>query len=168
MSGGRDTRAGDARFEDGAERPLALIARDAEDLAVMTALVQDAVLTRADMRWEPRRRRFSMLLNRFRWEDRTRAERAGRPYERVRAVLVVEDVQAAAVQGLDLTDRDRVLSLLTMSFTPGDDGAGRLVLVFAGDGAVALEVECIELALRDVTRPYAAPARQAPRHPDQG
>lgn len=156
----------DARYEDGAERPLRLRAEDAEDLTVLSALVQDAVFPITEMRWQRRRRRFALLVNRFRWEDRAAAERARRPFERVRALIVVEGVLRVATQGIDRRERDTVLSLLSVSFEPGQDGAGRLVLTLAGDGAVALEVECLDVALRDVTRPYLAPSRRAPAHPD--
>jgi hypothetical protein len=66
----------DARFEDAGEAPVNLVtAMDAEDLAVISALVQDAVFPATEMRWDRRRRRFALLLNRFRWEDREAAER---------------------------------------------------------------------------------------------
>lgn len=156
----------DARFEDGAERPLRLAAVDAADLGVIAALVQDAVLTGADVSWRPRVRRMALLLNRFRWEDRTHAA------ERVRSVLVIDDVARAEHQGLNPTDRDMVLSLLTLSYTadahPADAGnpagPGRLTLTFAGDGTVALTVDCVNVTLNDVTRPYAAPSGRAPDH----
>jgi hypothetical protein len=153
----------DARFEDGAERPLRLAALDAEDLRIISALVQDAVLTGPDMTYDAARRRFALLLNRFRWEDRDRAARAG-DYERVRALLVVHDVLAVGRQGIDPTDQDAVLSLLAVEFTPGPDGTGDITLVFAGDGAIKLSVECVDVVLSDVTRPYRAPARRAPDH----
>ena len=57
-----------------------------------------------------------------------------------------------------------VLSLLSLGFEPGPDGTGRVVLVLAGDGAVALEVECLNATLRDVTRPYLAPSGKVPGH----
>ena len=156
----------DARFEDGGERPLRLRALDADDLSVISALVQDAVLPITEMRYEPRRRRFALLLNRFRWEDVAPAERRGRDFERVQAVLAVEDVARVATQGLDRTDRDTILSLLALSFEPGEDGTGRLVLTLAGDGAVALDVEALEVTLQDVTRPYIAPSKARPTHPE--
>lgn len=158
----------DARFADGREAPLRLRALDGDDLRVISALAQDAVLPMTEMRWQRRRRRFAVLLNRFRWEDSADAERRRRPYERVQSLLVVEDVLAAATRGIDLADRDTVLSLLALSFAPGEDGGGRLTLEFAGDGAVALEVECLEVTLRDVTRPYRAPSGRRPDHPDAG
>lgn len=168
----------DARFEDGAERPLRLVARDADDLRVIAALVQDAVLTAADLRWQPARRRFVLLLNRFRWEDRAAAQAAGRPPERVRSLLEIADTRRVAHQGLDRRDRDTVLSLLALDWTPESSaepeaesdtadtpaGPGRLVLVLAGDGALALDVECLEITLTDVTRPYAAPSGRVPDH----
>jgi len=162
----------DARFEDGAEQPLRLIARDAADLAVISALVQDAVLTGADLRYTKARRRFSLLLNRFRWEDQAQAKASGRRFERVRSILDFADVAGVAHQGLD-RDGDTILSLLSVDFTPdaqvadGDPaGPGRVVLTFAGDGAVALDVECLEVELSDVTRPYAAPSGHVPSHAD--
>lgn len=158
----------DARFEDGGERPLRLVARDGEDLSVISALVQDAVLTARDLSYSARTRRFSLLLNRFRWEDRAAAKAEGRAFERVRAVLDIADVTHVSHQGLDRRDADTVLSLLWVSFearTPEDPASpGRVILTFAGDGAVALEVDCLEAALADVTRPYTAPSRRAPDH----
>jgi hypothetical protein len=154
----------DARFRDGDEGPLRLLAQEAADVPVASALVQDAVLNAGDMRWDRRRRRFVALVNRFRWEDRDEAARAGRPYERVRCLLTVEDVLAVKTQGVDPRRKDEVLSLLSMGFEPGIEGAGRLVLTFAGDGALALEVEALDLRLEDVTKPYVAPSRKAPDH----
>lgn len=162
----------DARFEDGAERPLRLIARDDADLKIMSALVQDAVLTGADFQYHRGRRRFSVLLNRFRWEDRAQAQAAGRRVERVRSVLDFSDVTAVVHQGLE-RDAETVLSLLAVEYIPeaavepdAPAGPGRVVLTFAGDGAVALSVECLEVELSDVTRPYAALSGKVPTHAD--
>jgi len=154
----------DAGFEDGGEGPLRLVAQDAEDLKVISTLVQDAVLPVTELAYDRKRHRFALMLNRFRWEDRVEAERVGRAYERVRSVLVVEDVRKVQSFGFDRADRDLVLSLLSMSFEPGEDGTGRLTLTFAGDGAIALDVETLEVRLDDVTRPYRAPSGKVPRH----
>ena len=157
----------DARFEDGAERPLRLIARGSDDLQVMSALVQDAVLTGADLRYDRARRRFSLLVNRFRWDDPETAR--GARAERVRAVLDFADVTRVGHQGL-ARDAGTVLSLLSLGFEPaapeedGIAGPGRVVLTFAGDGALALDVECLEVTLADVTRPYRAPSGRMPQH----
>ena len=154
----------DARFQDGGEGPLRLLAQDATDLRVISALVQDAVLKVAEMQNDPKRRRFALLLNRFRWEDRVEAERLGRPFERVRSVLVIEDVLKVRSFGLDRANKNQVLSVLALDFAPGEDGTGILTLTLAGDGAMTLEVEALEVRLDDVTRPYRAPSGQMPRH----
>ena len=151
----------DARYEDGASRPLNLVARDAGDLAVISALVQDAVLTAGDMRYARSKRRFALLINRFRWEDG-----AARGAERVRSLLVIDDVTVVQGQGVNRKDPDLVLSVLAIGFAPGEDGTGVITLTFAGDGALALGVEALELSLKDVTRPYSAPSRLVPKHPD--
>ena len=154
----------DASFEDGRERPLNLGAYEAEDLEVISSLVQDAVFPVTEMSWRVSARRFAILLNRFRWEDRVAAERRGRAYERVQSVLVAENVLNVASQGIDRTDKDMILSVLSVTYEPGEDGAGHLLLTLAGDGAIRLSVEALEVTLKDVTRPYRAPSKHMPQH----
>jgi len=154
----------DARFEDAGEAPLRLKALDAEDLSVLSALVQDAIFPGSEMRWLPQERRFALLLNRFRWEDIDAATKRGRPVERVQSVLAVEDVMKVRSQGIDRREADTILSILAVAFTPGEDGAGTVELTLAGDGAIALDVEALEIVLKDVTRPYIAPSHKTPDH----
>ncbi|WP_027245460.1 DUF2948 family protein [Leisingera daeponensis] len=154
----------DASFEDGREIPLNLGALEEEDLKVISSLIQDAVFPATEMSWRASQRRFALLLNRFRWEDRDAAERRGRAYERVQSLLVVDNVLRVASQGVDRKDKDLVLSLLAVSFEPGEDGTGHVLLTLAGDGAIRLTVEALEVSLRDVTRPYRAPSGKAPDH----
>lgn len=156
----------DASFEDGAERPLNLGALDAGDLTVLSALAQDAVFPITEMRWEARKRRFALLLNRFRWEDLPAAERRHRKPERVQSLLVVENVLKVASSGVDRGDTDLVLSLLAITFDGDADAGGNVTLTLAGDGALKLMVEALDLSLKDVTRPYLAPSGKAPVHPE--
>lgn len=154
----------DARFEDGREAPLNLGALDGEDLQVVSALVQDAVFPVTEMTWRAKERRFAILLNRFRWEDRDNAEKRRRDVERVQSLLVVDNVLKVASQGVDRSDKDMILSALALEFEAAEEGAGAVVLTLAGDGALRLEVEALEVSLRDVTRPYVAPSKQVPDH----
>lgn len=174
----------DARFEEGAERPLRLKAETAEDLGVVSALIQDAVGQIEDTAWLPGRRRFAMLISRFRWEDKDAAERTGRGFERVRSILSIEQVASVRANGIDPTEKDLVFSLLSLMFEPdpvASDGSGsgpeneteearnpggKLRVVLAGDGEIVLDVEAIDIALRDVNRPHLARSRQAPGHGD--
>ncbi|HRO14967.1 MAG TPA: DUF2948 family protein [Paracoccus sp. (in: a-proteobacteria)] len=145
----------DARFADAdLDRPLALRAETPEELPILAALAQDAVLTVGDVGHDARHRRLALLVSRFRWEDAEAAEREGRPFERVRALLVVSDVMRVLHDGID------------MSWVPGEDGTGRLLLRFAGDGTIAAEAECLSVDLRDVSRPHQAVSGHMPRHED--
>lgn len=153
----------DARFEDGREAPVNLGALDAEDLQILSSLAQDAVFPISEMQWVPRERRFGLLLNRFRWEDKAKDRHAP---ERVQSVLVFDNVLKAASMGIDPSDKDTILSLLSISFEAGEDGTGHVVLTLAGGGAIRLSVEAIEATLKDVTRPYTAPSKSIPHHDD--
>lgn len=156
----------DATFEEGREAPLNLGALDQNDLEVLSSLVQDAVFEVGEMSWRPRERRFAILINRFRWEDRGAAERRKRSYERVRALLVVDNVLGVASQGIDRKEKELVLSILGLSFEGDENGSGQILVTLAGDGAIRLSIEALELTLKDVTRPYAAPSGKAPQHPE--
>lgn len=148
----------DARFEDADDAPIALRALEAADVPVISALVQDAIFPITEMRWDRNKRRFALLINRFRWEVQ-----GGTP-TRVQAVLAFEDVLAVASQGIDRADTDVVLSVLALEWVPGADGIGRLTVLLAGDGAIALDVEALEVTLRDVTQSYGAVSGKVPDH----
>ncbi len=154
----------DATFEEGSEQPLRLMAVDRDDLSVVSALVQDAVLPTTEMNWHPSERRFAMLINRFRWEDRDRATRQQRGYERVQSLLVFDTVSKIAYSGIDPKDKDQILSILSLDFEEADAPSGILTVNLAGDGALALTVECVDVLIKDVTRPYLAPSGTEPRH----
>lgn len=156
----------DATFEEGAEFPLRLKALDTDDLSVISGLVQDAVFPGTELKWDRKARRFALLLNRFRWEDANRAEARNRDYERVQSVLLVEDVFRVQTQGVFQSNADTIMSLLSVAFEPTEDGGGYVLLTLAGDGAIRLQVEALEVLLRDVTRPYLAPSKAKPHHPE--
>jgi len=153
----------DARFEDGRDAPLNLGAQDGEELQVLSALIQDAIFPITEMKWQAKQRRFGLLLNRFRWEEGARTQISP---ERVQSLLVIDNVLSVASQGVDRAETDMVLSILSATFEAGEDGAGDIVFTLAGDGAIRLRVEAIEATLKDVTRPYKAPSKLAPKHPE--
>lgn len=152
----------DARFEDGRDRPLNLGAMESGDLAVLSALAQDAVFPVTEIRWHPRQRRLALLVNRLRHEDTAQSDVP----ERVQALLIIDNVLAVASQGIDRADKDVVLSLLSVSFAPELDAAGHVILILAGDGAFRAKVEALDVRLKDVTQPYLAVSGKIPQHPD--
>lgn len=143
---------------------LKLIAFDTADLNVVSAHLQDAVLKVGDMVYLPREKRFAALLNRFDWADAV--SDSGREPRRLQAALRFERVLKAQHADLDLSAPDRVLSLLAISFEPvaPDDPAGTVTFYFSGGGAVRLQVECIEVELKDLGQAWRA--RSRPAHPE--
>ena len=141
---------------------LRLLALDAEDLAVVSAHVQDAVLRVGDVLWLPSERRFVMSMNRFAWETRPERRFFSRRYERRRAVLHFDRVLSVASSGVEIARPDAVLALLAVTFEPGDAPSGDVLLAFAGGAAIRLSVECIEATLADLGPAWAT--AHAPRH----
>jgi hypothetical protein len=139
---------------------LKLVVLDADDLATVSAHLQDAVARVGDMAYLPGEKRFAMLVNRFDW---TTAE-APEPV-RKRAGFHFERVLSARMRGIDLARRDDVLNLLAVEFQEGEAPSGAVTLHFSGNGAIRLEVECLEAALSDLGPQW--PAHQCPKHTNE-
>jgi hypothetical protein len=141
---------------------LRLIALDAEDLAVVSAHAQDAVLKVEDISWLPKEKRFVIAMNRFAWEETSKRRRRGREHQRRRAALYFARVNRVKSAGIDRSAAGQVLSLLAVRFESEDEPSGEIVLDFAGGGAIRLAVECVEAQLTDLGPAWSAP--HAPRH----
>ena len=128
--------------------PLRLLAEDADDLAVISAALQDAVAKVGDIHFEAGARRLTVAFNRYRWE-------AGG--ERVRAGFQLGGVLAVKARNVRREPADAVVELLALSFEPGEAPGGTVTLTFAGGGDLAVSVECIDAALADVSQPWRTP-----------
>lgn len=132
--------------------PLRLLAEDADDLAVISAALQDAVARIGDIAYEKASRRLTVSFNRYRWE------RGG---ERVRCGLQLGSVMEVKARRLRRHAKDAVVNLLAIGFEPGEAPGGALVLTFAGGGDLRVEVECIDAVLADLTAPWPTPRQPA-------
>ncbi|MEO9298982.1 DUF2948 family protein [Devosia alba] len=137
---------------------LKLLALDTEDLEVISAHVQDAVVRVADMGYARADRRFALLMNRFDWNSgKTHRDKGVRK----RAALHFDSVQSVVTSGYDPAAAEGVLELLAITFKPIDGPAGIIELSFAGGGTVRLGVECLEARLSDLGGAWAAAAKPA-------
>lgn len=137
---------------------LKLLAEDAGDLEILAAAAQDALVRIGDVSFDKRARRFTALINRFRWEN---AGEHG-PYERVRAALSFEGVLGVKSRKLRQDAPDALAALLSVEFrAAAEPPAGVVNMLLAGGGEIALEVECLDAVLVDV-----GPAWPTPRRPD--
>ena len=147
--------------------PLKLIALDAEDLSVVSAHLQDAVLLVGDMVYLPRERRFVAIANRFDWAQAAQNDgQAAGPFIRHRSAVRIDRITAAQLQGIDLKARQQALELLAVEFhSVGiDTPEGDILLRFAGGGGIRLSVECIEVLFEDLGAAWAAQSK--PDHPE--
>jgi hypothetical protein len=143
---------------------LKLIALDEEDLGVISAHLQDAVLRVVDMTYLKGERRFAAVVNRFDWTKVTTAGGAKPALERRRSGLRFDRVLGAQISGIDLKDQKAVLSLLAIEFTSKDAPEGYVTLHFSGGGAIRLHVECIEAELADLGAAWST--KRQPKHAD--
>lgn len=140
---------------------LKLAALDGDDLKIISAHAQDALVTAGDIKYLPREKRFLLAMKRFAWEKASSAK--GEPDERRVSMLKFDRVLFAKVRGIDQRSKDAIHALLSVAFEPASDPAGTIRLVFAGGGEISLGVECVEAALADTGAAWEARAR-----PDHG
>lgn len=147
------TEAQDAGEAKAAVEPLRLLAEDADDLQIISAALQDAVLRPVDIVWEPAARRVTLALSRFCWEC------GG---TRVMSAMQFGDVLAVKSRRLP-RGPEQALELLAIDFAPGDPPGGAVMLMFAGGGDLRIDVECLDAVLTDLSDRW--PAGAAPVHP---
>src|ERR1700675_4394679 len=96
------------------EAELRLRAEDAEDLAVISACLQDALVSVRDLAYDRDARIFVLVANRFRWEGGAKGEGAARPFERTLCGVAVEEIDGVVYRGFHRSEEDRILSLLAV------------------------------------------------------
>jgi DUF2948 family protein len=162
------------------ETRLKLSAKDAEDLQVIAAICQDALVPLVEMAYLQDEKRFVLALNRFRWDSAPGGEEGsaagaavarqqdasflekddtGPVYERVLCGLTFENVTAVRSRSIDMRKRQEILAMLTIQYEPGT-----VLLLFAGGGAIKLEVGDLRCFLEDFGPSW--PTRRRPSHPD--
>jgi len=151
---------------------LKLVALDQDDIEVVSAHVQDALVRVGDIFWQPREHRFVMALNRFDWmnagdgkdfqtKDFQNKEFQNKDfqspdYRRCRTALRFERVVSCKCRDLSQADKNARLNLLAVEFAAGEAPAGTVLLTFSGGGVIRLEVECLEAELVDLGEVFAA------------
>lgn len=141
---------------------LKLVALDEEDLQVLSAHLQDAVLKVSDCTFFAREKRFVLAANRFVWEEAKRRLFRKPTYQRRRTALHFNRVTGVKTHGIDQNKPDEVLSLLAIRFIAGDSPSGTIELTFSANAAIRLSVECIEAQMTDLGSAWETTS--LPRH----
>ena len=156
--------APDGRTPEEGGAALKLRAEDADDLAVLSACLQDAVVAVRDLAYLAADRSFVLVASRFRWERGLDRERHQSGFERILCAITFDEVAAVSYRGFRRSDEDRILSLLSIRFTPGEP-AGAIHLDFSGGAAIRLEVNRIACRSRDLGEPWPTPWQ--PQHDEE-
>ena len=136
---------------------LRLTAQDTEDLKVISAHMQDALVRLADIRYLAKSRQFAFVANRFAWEKQPKSERR-------RTGLHFEHVLSVKQHGIVTQAKDAILSLLAITFEPGPEPSGAVVLTFSANCTIRLNVEYLDLHLKDLGGAWATDL--TPHHGD--
>ena len=144
--------------------PLKLLANDDDDLAVISAMLQDALVPTDEMTWQRDDGRFVLMVNRFRWETTPEHDQRGAIHERIHTGLCFEHVTQVRRRGFATSTAGGLLSLLALRHQALPDGGSVIDLTFSGGAEIRLEVSQLSCRFDDVDRPW--PTRQRPAHQD--
>ena len=145
------------------DRPaLKVRAEDADDLAVLSACLQDALVAVRDLGYFADEQRFIFIANRFRWESGLRPLSGQERHQRVLCAVSFSAVAGVSYRGFRRADEDKILCLLAIRSAGGDTGGEAILLEFAGAAAIRLDVAGILCRAKDLGEPWPTPWR--PRH----
>ncbi len=143
---------------------LRLLAQTTDDLAVISAACQDAVFQRNSLAYDRTAHRFTLEVNRFRWESVPDGGKRADGYDRIRSVIAFDSVLVARSRGLPPRAEDMIFSLLSISFEPDDEPPGGTVhITLAGGADISLTVECLDATLLDSSASWKT--ARMPGHP---
>ncbi|MDG2474205.1 MAG: DUF2948 family protein [Paracoccaceae bacterium] len=128
---------------------LALYGHGGEDVSIISALLQDSVLLKKNIKWNKKRNRFSLLVNRFRWELMQDNISETLPYKRVQTMLLFNGVIAVYSQNLQRALNNEILSLLSLNLT-SNENFDEIKLSFSGNTSIKLKIEFIEVLVKDL------------------
>ena len=154
----------DASFSEGADRALYLGAFTPQDVEVISTILQDGIFCIKDLAWLKKKRQVAVLVNRFRWENKSEYIAKNSAPERVKSLLIIDNVLNIASQGIDRSDISAPLNLLSLNLKKTKKYIF-LTLILSNFGAIRYELDAIELSIKDVTRPYKTHSENIPFHP---
>lgn len=154
----------DASFLEGADSALYLGAFTPDDVEVISTILQDGIFFINDLAWFKKKRQVAVLVNRFRWENKSEYIEQNSAPERVKSLLIIDNVLNISSQGINRSDSIAPLNLLNLDLKKTKKNIF-LTLLLSNFGAIRFELDAIELSIKDVTRPYKANSENIPFHP---
>ena len=132
---------------------LKLLGKNQENLKVISAYLQDSILIIKDTVFLKQNRTFVMIVNRFMWEDVEKG--IFRQNKRIRCAIKFEEVIKVESKNINQKNKNKPLECLSIKCSSIFDEVYKIKLFFAGDSIITIISEVIEVALRDLGKPWS-------------
>ena len=139
---------------------LKLIARNLEDLKVISAHLQDSIVAVQDIVFLKKNRNFIMVVNRFMWEDIEKG--VFRQSKRIRSAVKLENVINVKSQNINQKNKKRILECLAIKCNYTFDEVYKINIFFSGGGVITIIAEAIDIVLDDLGKPWST--KHVPKH----
>ena len=139
---------------------LKLLATSDEDLKVIAAHLQDAIVSLSDIANLKQNRIFLIQLNRFMWEDVEKG--IFRKNKRIRTILKFDNIISVSSKNININENKIFLDFLTIECNSMPDKSYEIRLIFSGDAVIKIKTEVIDVTLDDQGLPWES--KTQPKH----
>ena len=145
-------------------KKLSLIAQNEEDLVVISTLCQDSIIKIANIKWAKKSKRFYLLINRFCWELNDLSKKKSSNMLRINSIMSFNSVLSVKAAGIQQNNNSDITSLLTINYNFFNFEKQAIDLIFSGNSQISLNIECIDVFLKDISEPFEGTTSKQPKH----
>ena len=145
-------------------KKLSLIAQNEEDLVVISTLCQDSIIKIANIKWAKKSKRFYLLINRFCWELNGLSKKKSSNMLRINSLMSFNSVLSVKSAGIQQNNNSDITSLLTINYNFFNFEKQAIDLIFSGNSQISLNIECIDVFLKDISEPFEGTTSKQPKH----
>ena len=144
-------------------KKLNLVAQNEEDLVVISTLCQDSIIKVANIKWAKKSKRFYLLINRFCWELNDLSKKSSNML-RINSIMSFNSVLSVKSAGIQQNNNSDITSLLTINYNFFNFEKQAIDLIFSGNSQISLNIECIDVFLKDISEPFEGTTSKQPKH----
>ena len=145
-------------------KKLSLIAQNEEDLVVISTLCQDSIIKIENIKWAKKSKRFYLLINRFCWELNDLSKKKSSNMLRINSLMSFNSVLSVKSAGIQQNNNSDITSLLTINYNFFNFEKQAIDLIFSGNSQISLNIECIDVFLKDISEPFEGTTSKQPKH----
>ena len=145
-------------------KKLSLTAQNEEDLVVISTLCQDSIIKIANIKWAKKSKRFYLLINRFCWELNDLSKKKSSNMLRINSLMSFNSVLSVKSAGIQQNNNSDITSLLTINYNFFNFEKQAIDLIFSGNSQITLNIECIDVFLKDISEPFEGTTSKQPKH----